>query len=330
MVIKRLMRSLLAFSGHFRGIQKKSHFALISSMYICSTMHSSLQWLFYSKAINDNEDTDGVQLIMGLTHLAPWLEATGDAFFCLNIFLADWLFVSSSNILHYTLSCRQIAPRSGDAGLSGSADGLSSHYRFVLRLQEQASDLLAYRNRSHLNQADIIVLAGIIVNDQVVGLESNVTYVVVQKTKQFVTLSSAYFALSISTSLATTLLITLRILLVQRAARRIGVKTSSYSAVIEILVESAALYSATLLVFVILNSRHNVNFYFAQNIHAQVAVRALCFILCIANGLFCYAGSCSHVNRSARSCWEITKRRRMEHKRQCGVDPFRQSIHNLA
>lgn len=115
-----------AFSGHFRGIQKKSHFALICSMYICSTMHSSLQWLFYSKAINDNEDTDGVQLITGLTHLAPWLEATGDAFFCLNIFLADWLFVSVWNLLHYFISCRLkiLASRSGDAGLSGSADGL--------------------------------------------------------------------------------------------------------------------------------------------------------------------------------------------------------------
>lgn len=93
-----------------------------------------------------------------------------------------------------------------------------------------------------------------------------------QKTKQFVTLSSAYFALSIATSLTTTLLIALRIFLIQRAARKIGVKSKSYSAILEILIESAALYSATLLIFVVLNSRHNINFYYAQNIHAQIAV----------------------------------------------------------
>jgi hypothetical protein len=83
-----------AYSGHFEGMRKNYHMALIVLMYICSTMHSSLQWFFYSSAINKDEGTDGNQLIQALTHLAPWFEATGDVFFSLNIFIADCLFVS--------------------------------------------------------------------------------------------------------------------------------------------------------------------------------------------------------------------------------------------
>lgn len=128
-------------------------------------------------------------------------------------------------------------------------------------------------NLNSANAKTITVLAGLIISDQVVAVESNISYVAVDKAHEFTTLSTAYFALSISTSLTTTLLITLRILLVQRAAIKAGMeKYNAYSSVAEILVESAALYSATLLVFVILNTRMNINFYFAQNIHAQVAV----------------------------------------------------------
>lgn len=69
--------------------------ALVISMYICSTMHCSLQWLYYSKAVDLNELPNGPGLVFSLTHLAPWIEATGDTFFCLNILIADVLFVSS-------------------------------------------------------------------------------------------------------------------------------------------------------------------------------------------------------------------------------------------
>ncbi|KIP06254.1 hypothetical protein PHLGIDRAFT_515790 [Phlebiopsis gigantea 11061_1 CR5-6] len=224
---------IISFSGHYGGAQKKYTLAFVVGMYVCSTMHSSLQWQLYSSAINNNEDTDGVKLITSLTTIAPWLEATGDAFFCLNIFLADCLFI---------WRCWVIWQR-----------------RWVIVILPICASITG------------AVLAGLIVHDQVVGLESDVTYVVVQKTQQFVTLSTAYFALSIATSLATTLLITLRILSVQHATRKAGARTSSYNAAVEILVESAALYSATLLVFVVLNSRHDINFYYAQNIHAQVA-----------------------------------------------------------
>lgn len=127
-----------AFSGHFEGMQKKYHCALVFLMFFCSTMHSSLQWFFYSSAVNSNEGTDGVQLIKGLTDLAPWLEATGDAFFCLNIFIADWLFVSTKSSTLIAFLTEQPC-RSGDVGSSGSDGGMSSSCRLVLLSLVQVS-----------------------------------------------------------------------------------------------------------------------------------------------------------------------------------------------
>ncbi|GJE89920.1 hypothetical protein PsYK624_060320 [Phanerochaete sordida] len=225
---------VIAYSGHFEGLRKKYHMALVVFMYICSTMHSSLQWFFYAGAINANEGTDGTELVQALTHLAPWLEITGDTFFCLNIFIADCLFI---------WRCWVVWQR-----------------RWIIVILPICATIAG------------AVLAGFVISVQADALESNITYVAVQKEREFTTLITAYFTLSISTSLTTTLLISLRVLLVQRAARSVGMeKYSAYTHVVEILVESAALYSATLLVFVVLNTRMNINFYYAQNIHAQIA-----------------------------------------------------------
>jgi len=62
--------------------------------YICSTIHTSLDWLYFSKAVDGNELPGGQGLLFSLTHLPVWLEGVGDTFFCLNILLADCSFVS--------------------------------------------------------------------------------------------------------------------------------------------------------------------------------------------------------------------------------------------
>jgi len=56
-------------------------------------MHTALDWLYFSKAVDDNELPGGPGLLFSLTHLATWIEGVGDTFFCLNILLADCLFV---------------------------------------------------------------------------------------------------------------------------------------------------------------------------------------------------------------------------------------------
>jgi hypothetical protein len=117
------------------------------------------------------------------------------------------------------------------------------------------------------------VLAGFIISDQVVALRSLEAFTVAKKSQEFVKFSTVYFSLSVATSLTTTLLITLRILLVQRVSKQNGVNNGrTFNPIVEILIESAVLYSVTLLTFVVLDIEKNVNVYYAQNIHAQMAV----------------------------------------------------------
>lgn len=98
-------------------------------------------------------------------------------------------------------------------------------------------------------------------------------FTAIKKMNDYVAFSTAYFALSIATSLFTTFFIALRIILVQRAAyKSTKSRRNPYSAAIEIPVESAVMYSATLLTFVILDVTKNGNAFYAQNIHAQMTV----------------------------------------------------------
>lgn len=115
------------------------------------------------------------------------------------------------------------------------------------------------------------VFAGLIISDQVIALSTKEAFTMAKKSAEFVTFSTVYFSLSIATSLTTTLLITLRILIVQRASKN-NMQKDSFNPIIEILIESAALYSVTLLIFVVLVITKNSNVYYAQNIHAQMAV----------------------------------------------------------
>lgn len=67
---------------------------LILLPYLCSTMHMALNWVYFSQAVDENELPGGAGLLYSLTHLSTWIEGAGDTFFCLNILMADCLFVS--------------------------------------------------------------------------------------------------------------------------------------------------------------------------------------------------------------------------------------------
>jgi len=77
--------------------------------------------------------------------------------------------------------------------------------------------------------------------------------------------------MSIVTSLTTTSLIIFRIIQVQRISPESG-GHRKFRPVIEIIVESAILYSVTLIVFTALDVTKSSNVFFAQNVHAQMAV----------------------------------------------------------
>ncbi|KAJ7852673.1 hypothetical protein B0H14DRAFT_2759787 [Mycena olivaceomarginata] len=233
----------------YTGSRMRWQIALVLASYICSTMHSSLNWLYYSQAVDDNELPTGPGLLYSLTHLKVWIEATGDTFFCLNIFLTDCLFIWRCWVV--------------------------------------------WNRRWHIVVLPILatisgaILAGFMISDQVVAEQSSEAFTIAKKSADFVRHSTIYFSLSVATSLTTTFLITLRILLVQRMGK--NAETGShrtFNPIMEILIESAALYSATLLIFVVLDVKKDTNLYYAQNIHAQMAGLApLLIILRVAAGL---------------------------------------------
>lgn len=116
------------------------------------------------------------------------------------------------------------------------------------------------------------MIAGVIIADQVLASTIKVPFTVAKKSSEFVTLSIVYFWMSIATSLMTTSLIIFRILQVQRMSPESG-SHRRFRPAIEIIVESAILYSVTLIIFTALDVIKTSNVFFAQNIHAQMAVR---------------------------------------------------------
>ena len=95
--------------------------------------------------------------------------------------------------------------------------------------------------------------------------------------EHFANFTTPYEALSLTTSLSTTLLIIYRVYMVQRTTRQLGIATKgrfgSYSRIVEILVESAALYSVNLIAFIVLTVRKDIRLSYPELIHPQVAVR---------------------------------------------------------
>ncbi|KAJ7624942.1 hypothetical protein FB45DRAFT_924615 [Roridomyces roridus] len=85
--------------------------------------------------------------------------------------------------------------------------------------------------------------------------------------------STPFLSLSLAVTLYTTGLIALRILHVQWHSRKHGLKArkSEFSPVLELLIESSALYAASLFVFVVLLAIKSPNQNYMQNIHVQIA-----------------------------------------------------------
>ncbi|KAJ6481447.1 hypothetical protein C8R47DRAFT_1073811 [Mycena vitilis] len=244
-----LTLGMIVQGKHYTGSRKYRQIGLILASYLCSSFHAALNWAYFSAAVDDNETPTGPGLIFSLTHMGAWMQGVADTFFCLNVFLADCLFIWRCWVIW------------------------SRRWKIVvLPMLATISGLL---------------LAGFIVADQVTAAQSSEPLTAAKTSKEFVQLSTIYFSLSVATSLTTTFLIIMRLALFQRMSKRLGTGAHSQSlnSVIEILIESALLYSITLLTFVVLDANKDVNLYYAQNIHAQMAGFApLLIILRVAAG----------------------------------------------
>jgi hypothetical protein len=116
-----LMHIWTVTSKHYTRSQRTWRTALVLAAYICSTIHAAVNWVYYSQAVNNNELPTGPGLLYSLTHIQVWIEGVGDTFFCLNIFMADCLFVSSEILI--VSSSSHFTPRYGGVGLYGTVAG---------------------------------------------------------------------------------------------------------------------------------------------------------------------------------------------------------------
>ncbi|KAJ7352179.1 hypothetical protein DFH08DRAFT_805454 [Mycena albidolilacea] len=128
---------------------------------IYSTRHAALNWVYYSEAVddNDNELPTGPGLLYSLTHLKVWIEGTGDTFFCINCLLC----LTPFQIWRCWVVWNRRWP--------------------VVVLPIFATIAGA-------------VLAGLIISDQVGALRSSEAFIVAKKSADFVRLSTIYFSLS--------------------------------------------------------------------------------------------------------------------------------------
>ncbi|KAJ6552822.1 hypothetical protein B0H19DRAFT_1155024 [Mycena capillaripes] len=85
--------------------------------------------------------------------------------------------------------------------------------------------------------------------------------------------STPFLSLSLAVTLYTTGLIAWRILHVQRYAAQLGVRhiSSDLTPILEILIESSALYAASLFIFVVFLAMKSPNQAYMQDIHPQIA-----------------------------------------------------------
>ncbi|KAJ7677727.1 hypothetical protein DFH06DRAFT_1316532 [Mycena polygramma] len=229
---------MIVTSKHYTPSQRNWRVGFVLAAYTCSTMHAAINWLYSARAIDNNELPNGPGLLYSLSHLDPWMEGTADTFFCLNILMADCLF---------------------------SYDAVSAQIWRCWTVWNRRWPIVALPILATITGA---VFAGLIISDQVGADKSSEAFTIAKKSQEFVRFSTIYFSLSVATSLTTTLLITVRILLLQRMAKKI--RSSIHRSLLEIPVESAVLYSATLLTFLALDVEKNTNYYYAQNIHAQM------------------------------------------------------------
>jgi hypothetical protein len=111
---------LVESNKNYPRLKKLNLASFVILMYICSTIHAAVNWLWFSRGVDENELPGGSMLANSLRHIPPWLEATGNTFFALNILLADSLMVHFLlHGLHVMFSGLCILSRSGGVGLYG-------------------------------------------------------------------------------------------------------------------------------------------------------------------------------------------------------------------
>jgi len=221
----------IAKKPHSEERRKKTWIGIVLLMYIFATIHAVVAIVFEIQTLQVHGGNPDVAA--AYTRMSPALRGVGAMMFVMSILVADCLFI---------WRCWVVWER-----------------RWIVTVIPILSTLAGLG-------CALVSVAG-----QVEVSAERVPGVV---PKHFITFSTPYFALSLVTSLYSTVFIALRVLLVQLQMRRLGVETKyqgSYSRMIEIIFESAVIYSVNMIAFVALTQEKTVKLDWPQNIHPQIA-----------------------------------------------------------
>jgi len=216
---------------HSEGRRKKTWIGIVLLMYIFATIHAVVAIVFEIQTLQVHGGNPNVAA--AYSRMSPALRGIGSMMFVLSILVADCLFI---------WRCWVIWER-----------------RWIVTVIPILSTIAGLG-------CALVSVAG-----QVEVSAERVPGVV---PKHFVTFSTPYFALSLVTSLYSTIFIAVRVLLVQYQMRKLGVGSQfqgSYSRMLEIIFESAVIYSVNMIVFVALTQEKTVKLDWPQEIHPQIA-----------------------------------------------------------
>ncbi|KLO12178.1 hypothetical protein SCHPADRAFT_941446 [Schizopora paradoxa] len=221
----------IAKKPHSEVRSKKTWMGIVLLMYMFATIHAVVAIVFEIRTLQIHGGNPDVAA--AYTRMSPALRGLGAMMFVMSILVADFLFI---------WRCWLVWER-----------------RWLVTVIPILSTIAG------------LVCALISVVGQVEESAERVPGVV---PKHFVTFSTPYFALSLVTSLYSTVFIAIRVLWVQLEMRRLGVESQyqgSYARMIEIIFESAVIYSVNMIAFVALTQEKTVKLDWPQNIHPQIA-----------------------------------------------------------
>ncbi|KAJ7738058.1 hypothetical protein DFH07DRAFT_752699 [Mycena maculata] len=211
---------------------RKTWSALIILLYSCATIHSSISWEFLVLAFHNYGTSP--DLLNALIHPDLKLKIVGLIANLLSIVLADAIMV---------WRCWIIWGRSWIVVVLPILATVSGTVCAGLGVAGQIAVAFAQDSTSATRLAPLVRF------------------------------STPFLSMSLVVTLYTTVVIAWRIIRVQQYAKKHGIKRVNfdYSPVLEIVIESSALYATSLFVFVVLLAMKNPNQNYLQNIHAQIA-----------------------------------------------------------
>ncbi|KAK0460467.1 uncharacterized protein EV420DRAFT_1762739 [Desarmillaria tabescens] len=215
---------ILSSSTSHRG-QTKVLAGISVFMYIMATMHLSVRWFYARRAFitkGETEETRFYALIDSLIAGGPlWVPTISSVVASINILIADCVIVTS--LARHTLGAVVIFGfRFGGAGLSGKGTGGSSSFLPYARYVEQ--ELTPLTNPQ---------------GKPVTPWGSN-----------SINWGIAYYSMTLSTTVICTALIVFRLTRASRTGKSLRFGPDPYHKVMEIMVESAALYVVALAVYI--------------------------------------------------------------------------------